>query len=86
MINAEQISFNEVKPPNMRVNPLLDHGSSSGPFINMISIAAIGEEEDLQEIPDPLIIDYAPAEVAVTYAPFVIEVPAKEPYQDRRVL
>ncbi|PKI59715.1 hypothetical protein CRG98_019891 [Punica granatum] len=85
MINTKQISYNEVKPPNVHVNPLPDHGSSSGPSINMISIATIGEEEDLQETPIPFIIDYAPVEVAVTYTSFIIEVPAKEPYQDRRV-
>ncbi|PKI75986.1 hypothetical protein CRG98_003644 [Punica granatum] len=48
-------------------------------------IAAIGEEDDLQETPVPFIIDYAPAEVAFTSASFVIEVLAKESYQDRRV-
>ncbi|PKI71984.1 hypothetical protein CRG98_007600 [Punica granatum] len=51
----------------------------------MISIAAIGEEDDVQETVVPFIIDYAPAEIAVASAPFVVEVPAKEPYQDRRV-
>ncbi|PKI38872.1 hypothetical protein CRG98_040743 [Punica granatum] len=85
MINAKQISFNQVKPPNVRVNPLPNHGSSSGPSINTISIAAVREEEDVQETSMPFIIDYAPAEVAVAYAPFVIEVLAKELYQDRRV-
>ncbi|PKI41987.1 hypothetical protein CRG98_037605 [Punica granatum] len=85
MINTKQISFNEVKPLNVRVSPLPNHGSSSGSSSNMISIAAIGEEEDLQETPVLFIIDYAPVEVAVTYAPLVIEVPAKEPYQDHRV-
>ncbi|PKI75857.1 hypothetical protein CRG98_003772 [Punica granatum] len=85
MINEKQISFNEVKPSNVRVHPLLDHGSSSGPSINMISIVAIRDEEDLLEIPVPFIIDYALAEVTVTYAPFIIKVPAKEPYQDHLV-
>ncbi|PKI68968.1 hypothetical protein CRG98_010648 [Punica granatum] len=46
MINAKEISFNEVKPPHVHANPLPDHGSSLGPSINMISIAAIVEEED----------------------------------------
>ncbi|PKI56661.1 hypothetical protein CRG98_022949 [Punica granatum] len=85
MINAKEISFNEVNPPNVRANPLPDHGSSLGPSINMISIAAIGEEDDVQEIVVPFIIDYAPAKIAVVSASFVVEVPAKEPYQDRRV-
>ncbi|PKI59736.1 hypothetical protein CRG98_019912 [Punica granatum] len=68
------------------LNPInANHGSSSGPSINMISIAAIGEEDDLQETLVPFIIDYAPAEVAFTSAPFVIEVLVKEPYQDHRV-
>ncbi|PKI72001.1 hypothetical protein CRG98_007617 [Punica granatum] len=82
---AQRISFNEVKPPNVHANPLPDHGSSSGPSINMISIAAIGEEEDLQENLVPFIIDYAPVEVLIASAPFVIEVLAKEPYHDCRV-
>ncbi|PKI66797.1 hypothetical protein CRG98_012803 [Punica granatum] len=85
MINTKQISFNEVKPLNMHANPLPDHGSGSGPSVNMISIVAIRDDDDLQEIPIPFIIDYPPAEVAFTSAPFVIKVPAKEPYQDRRV-
>ncbi|PKI54906.1 hypothetical protein CRG98_024688 [Punica granatum] len=38
MISTKQISFNEVKQPNVRVNPFRDHGSSSGSSINMISI------------------------------------------------
>ncbi|PKI57936.1 hypothetical protein CRG98_021685 [Punica granatum] len=50
MINAKEISFNEGKPSNVRANPLPDHGSSSRPSINMISIAAIGKEDDVQEI------------------------------------
>ncbi|PKI72520.1 hypothetical protein CRG98_007087, partial [Punica granatum] len=86
MINTKHISFNEVKPPNVHMNPLPDHGSSLGPSINMIGIAAIVEEDDLQETLVPFIIDYAPAEVAFAFAPFVIKVLAKEPYQDRRVL
>ncbi|PKI42443.1 hypothetical protein CRG98_037174 [Punica granatum] len=85
MINTKQISFNEGKPPNVRMNPLLDHGSGSGPSANMISIATIGEDDNLQEILIPFIIDYPLAEIAFALAPFVIEVPTKEPYQDRRV-
>ncbi|PKI70881.1 hypothetical protein CRG98_008772 [Punica granatum] len=41
MIDTRQISFNEVKPPNVCANPLPDHGSGSGPSVNMISIVAI---------------------------------------------
>ncbi|PKI49811.1 hypothetical protein CRG98_029788 [Punica granatum] len=75
MINAKQISFNDVKPLNVQANPLPNHGSSSGPSINMISTAAIGEEDDVQEIPVPFVIDYAPAEIAVAYASFFIKCP-----------
>ncbi|PKI47568.1 hypothetical protein CRG98_032043 [Punica granatum] len=49
MINMKQISFNEAKLPNVRVNPLPDLGLGPEPSINMISIAAIGEEEDVQD-------------------------------------
>ncbi|PKI56694.1 hypothetical protein CRG98_022910 [Punica granatum] len=85
MIEAKQISFNEVKPPNVRANPLPDHGSSLGPTINMISVGAIGEEEDAQETPVPFVIEYVPAKIAVVSVPFVIQVPTKEPYQNSRV-
>ncbi|PKI35977.1 hypothetical protein CRG98_043629 [Punica granatum] len=85
IIDAKQIFFNEVKPPNVRANPLPDHGSSSGPTSNMISIYAIGEEEEAHKSPTPFVIEYVPAEVAVASASFIIEVPAKEPYQDSRV-
>ncbi|PKI56502.1 hypothetical protein CRG98_023140 [Punica granatum] len=86
MIDAKQISFNEVKSPNVHVNPLPDHGSSSGPSINMISIVAIREEDDVQETPVPFVIDYALVEIAAAYASFVIEVLTNEPFMDRRVL
>ncbi|PKI75844.1 hypothetical protein CRG98_003759 [Punica granatum] len=85
MIDARQISFNEVKQSNVRVNPLPDHGSGPRYSINMISTCAIGEEEETQESPASFIIEYVSAEVAVASAPFIIEVPAKEPYQDNRV-
>ncbi|PKI78871.1 hypothetical protein CRG98_000732 [Punica granatum] len=39
MIDAKQISINEAKPSNVRANTLPDHGSSSGPTINKISIS-----------------------------------------------
>ncbi|PKI36981.1 hypothetical protein CRG98_042628 [Punica granatum] len=84
--------FNAVKPPNVQSNPLPDHGSSLGPNINMIGVCAIGEYETGQEAPAPFVIEYVPAEASVGYAgfdatptPFVIEVPAREPYQDSKV-
>ncbi|PKI49574.1 hypothetical protein CRG98_030030 [Punica granatum] len=43
MIEDKQLTFNAVKPPNVQSNLLLDHGSSSGPSINMIGVCAIGE-------------------------------------------
>ncbi|PKI61510.1 hypothetical protein CRG98_018094 [Punica granatum] len=85
MIDARQISFNEVKQPNVHVNPLPDHGSGPGPSINMISTCAIGEEEETQESPAPFVIEYVSAEVAMASVPFIIVVPTKEPYQDSRV-
>ncbi|PKI74810.1 hypothetical protein CRG98_004828 [Punica granatum] len=59
--------------------------NSSGPSVNMINIAAIEEEEDSQKSSIPFVINYAPVEVAFAPIPFVIEVPAKEPYHDSRV-
>ncbi|PKI67553.1 hypothetical protein CRG98_012137 [Punica granatum] len=85
MIDTRQISFNEAKPLNVRANPLPDHGSGPGPSVNMIIIVAIEEEEDSQETSIPFVINYALAEVAFASVPFVIEVPAKEAYQDSRV-
>ncbi|XP_031392945.1 uncharacterized protein LOC116204790 [Punica granatum] len=92
MIDDKQFTFNAVKPPNVQSNPLPDHGSSLGPSINMIGICAIGEYETGQEAPAPFVIEYVPAETGVGYAgfdatpaPFVIEVPAREPYQDSKV-
>ncbi|XP_031398421.1 uncharacterized protein LOC116208984 [Punica granatum] len=92
LIDDKQLTFNAVKPPNVQSNPLPDHGSSSGPSINMIGVCAIGEYETGQEAPAPFVIEYVPAEAGVGYAgfdatptPFVIEVPAREPYQDSKV-
>ncbi|PKI58035.1 hypothetical protein CRG98_021572, partial [Punica granatum] len=92
MIDDKQLTFNAVKPPNVQSNPLPDHGSSSGPSINMISVCAIGEYETGQEAPAPFVIEYVLVETGVGYArfdatpaPFVIEVPAREPYQDNKV-
>ncbi|PKI66883.1 hypothetical protein CRG98_012749 [Punica granatum] len=53
--------------------------------ISIQHIGAIGEDKDAQETPVPFIIEHVPAKIAVASAPFVIEVPAKEPYQDSRV-
>ncbi|PKI63410.1 hypothetical protein CRG98_016077 [Punica granatum] len=93
MIDDKQLTFNAVKPPNVQANPLPDHRSSSGPSINMISVCAIGEYETGQEQSAPFIIEYVPAETGVGYAgfdamptPFVIEVPAREPYQDSKII
>ncbi|XP_031387252.1 uncharacterized protein LOC116200557 [Punica granatum] len=92
MIDGKQLTFNAVKPPNVQANPFPDHGSSSGPSINMISVCAIGEYETGQEPSAPFVIEYVPAETGIGYAgfdatpaPFVIDVPAREPYQDSKV-
>ncbi|PKI45019.1 hypothetical protein CRG98_034591 [Punica granatum] len=75
MINTKQIFYNEVKPPNVHANPLPDQGLGSGPSVNMISIAAIEEEEDAFKTSIPFVINYAPEEVAFASVPFVIEGP-----------
>ncbi|PKI64502.1 hypothetical protein CRG98_015065 [Punica granatum] len=87
MIDVKQLTFNAVKPPNMQVNPLPDHGSSSGPTISMISVCNMWEYETEQEGPAPFVIKYIPIETTVGFArfgatptPFVIEVPTQEPY------
>ncbi|PKI72916.1 hypothetical protein CRG98_006616, partial [Punica granatum] len=92
LINDEKISFNATKPPNVQANTLPDHGSSSGPTINMISDCIMREDESQQEGPAPFIILYVPAEATVgftrssaTPAPFIMEVPARELYQDNKV-
>ncbi|XP_031378317.1 uncharacterized protein LOC116193708 [Punica granatum] len=92
MIDDKQLTFNAVKPPNVQANPHPDHGSSSGPSINMISVCAIGEYETGREPSAPFVIKYVPAETGIGYAgfdatpaPFVIDVPAREPYQDSKV-
>ncbi|PKI58254.1 hypothetical protein CRG98_021336, partial [Punica granatum] len=38
-----------------------------------------------EETPVPFIVEYVPAEITVASAPFVIQVPANEPYQDNWV-
>ncbi|PKI52581.1 hypothetical protein CRG98_027009 [Punica granatum] len=92
MIKKRQLSFNASKPPNVQVNPLLDHGSSLRPTINMISVCALGEEENKKKTPTPFVIVYVSEETTVGFtgssvslAIVVIDVPAKEPYQDNRV-
>ncbi|PKI67876.1 hypothetical protein CRG98_011734 [Punica granatum] len=91
MINANQLSFNAVRPPNVQANPLPYYGSSSGPTINMIGICALREDESKQEGHVLFVIEYVPVEIAVGFTgsddaptPFVIEVPAREPYQDNK--
>ncbi|PKI41147.1 hypothetical protein CRG98_038464 [Punica granatum] len=73
-----------VKPPNVQANTFLDHGSSLGPSINMISIRALGEDEGKKEESAPFVINYVPTEIMGTVMgsnaapePFVIEVPTK---------
>ncbi|PKI49823.1 hypothetical protein CRG98_029800 [Punica granatum] len=65
MTDDKQLTFNAVKPPNVQSNPLPDHGSSSGPSINMIGVCAIGEYETGQEALAPFVIEYVPAETDV---------------------
>ncbi|PKI58123.1 hypothetical protein CRG98_021502 [Punica granatum] len=92
MVDDKQLTFNAVKPPNVQAIPLPDHGSSSGPSINMNSVCAIGVYETEQEASTPFVIEYVPAETVVGYAgfdstpaPFGIEVLVREPYQDSKV-
>ncbi|XP_031394008.1 uncharacterized protein LOC116205516 [Punica granatum] len=92
MIDAKELSFNAVRSPNVQTNPLPDHGSSSGPSINIISICTLGEDESEQDNPSPFVIEYVPAEATVGFTglsasptPFVIDVPAWLPYLDNKV-
>ncbi|PKI64638.1 hypothetical protein CRG98_014976 [Punica granatum] len=73
-------------------NPLPDHGLAWGPSINMFNICTLGEGESEQGRPSPFVIDYVPAEAAVGFtgidaspAPFVIDIPVREPYSDDKV-
>ncbi|PKI63333.1 hypothetical protein CRG98_016274 [Punica granatum] len=75
-----------------RANPLPDHRPSSGPSINMISICVSERDEEAQENPPPFVINYAPEELMVGFtgqvaspAPFIVDVPAREPYSDSKV-
>ncbi|PKI63435.1 hypothetical protein CRG98_016102 [Punica granatum] len=93
MIDAKELSFNAVRPPNVQVNPLPDHGSSSWPSINMISICTLGEDESEQDGLSPFVIEYIPTEPTVGFTGlsasltlFVIDIPARESYVDSKVL
>ncbi|PKI60850.1 hypothetical protein CRG98_018758, partial [Punica granatum] len=73
-------------------NPLPDHRPSSGPSINMISICASRRNEDMRDNPLPFVINYTPEEPTVGFAghmassaPFVVDIPAREPYTDSKV-
>ncbi|PKI62004.1 hypothetical protein CRG98_017590 [Punica granatum] len=73
-------------------NPRPDHRSSSGPFVNMISICVLERDEEAQENPPPFVINYTPKELTVgltghlaSSAPFVVDIPARESYSDSRV-
>ncbi|PKI68255.1 hypothetical protein CRG98_011335 [Punica granatum] len=90
-IDSNRLTFNAVRPPNVQANPLPDHRPSSGPSINMISICVSERDEEAQEIPLPFVINYTPEEPTVGFtgheaspAPFVIDVPAWEPYSDSK--
>ncbi|XP_031394088.1 pollen-specific leucine-rich repeat extensin-like protein 1 [Punica granatum] len=88
-IDSNRLTFNAVRPPNVQANPLPDHRPSSGPSINMISICVSERDEEAQENPLPFVINYTPEEPTVGFtgheaspAPFVIDIPAREPYSD----
>ncbi|PKI60621.1 hypothetical protein CRG98_018971 [Punica granatum] len=49
MIEKNEISFNAVKPPNVQTNPLPDHGSASGPTVNMIGAHLLQKNETKEE-------------------------------------
>ncbi|PKI59064.1 hypothetical protein CRG98_020552, partial [Punica granatum] len=73
-------------------NPLPDHRPSSGPSVNMISTCASGRDEDTRDDPLPFVIHYTPEEPTVGFAghvassaPFVVDIPAREPYTDSKV-
>ncbi|PKI42997.1 hypothetical protein CRG98_036611 [Punica granatum] len=92
MIDAKELVFNAVRPPNVQANPLPDHGSAPGPSINMITVCTSSEGEGKQDGPSPVVIEYVSAEVAVGFAgvdaphaPLVIDVPTRDPYSNDRV-
>ncbi|PKI59974.1 hypothetical protein CRG98_019641 [Punica granatum] len=91
-IDSNRLTFNAVRPPNVQANPLPDHRPSSGPSINMISICVSERDEEAQENPLPFVINYTLEEPTVGFtrheaspAPFVIDIPAREPYSDSKV-
>ncbi|PKI61036.1 hypothetical protein CRG98_018598 [Punica granatum] len=49
MIEKNQLSFNEVKPPNVQANPLPDHESNSDAAINLIGICPSGKDKVEEE-------------------------------------
>ncbi|PKI69349.1 hypothetical protein CRG98_010255 [Punica granatum] len=90
-IDSNRLTFNAVKPPNVQANPLPDYRSNSGPSINMISICASGRDEEAQEKSPPFLVNYTPEELIVgltghvaSPAPFVVDIPAREPYSDSK--
>ncbi|PKI49897.1 hypothetical protein CRG98_029709 [Punica granatum] len=92
MIDAKELTFNAVRSPNVQANPLPNHGPAQGPSINMISICALEEGESEQSGPSPFVIEYVPTEATVGFpgigtspTPFVIDIPALEPYSNDKV-
>ncbi|PKI49529.1 hypothetical protein CRG98_030066 [Punica granatum] len=78
--------------PNVQTNPLPDHGPAQGPSINMIGICMVEEGESKQGDSSPFVIEYVPTEATVGFAgigaspaPFVIDVPVREPYFNDKV-
>ncbi|PKI40551.1 hypothetical protein CRG98_039066 [Punica granatum] len=91
-IDSNRLTFNAVRPPNVQANPLPDHRPSSGPSINMISICVSERDEEAQESPPPFVINYTPEELTIGFtghvassAPFVVDIPAREPYSNSKV-
>ncbi|PKI61304.1 hypothetical protein CRG98_018295 [Punica granatum] len=92
MIDAKELSFNVVRPLNVQANPLPNHWQTQEPSINMINICVLGEDESESGNPSPFIIQYVPVEAIVgstrldtSPSPFVIDIPARNPYSDNRV-
>ncbi|PKI69498.1 hypothetical protein CRG98_010109 [Punica granatum] len=90
-IDSNRLTFNAVRPPNVQANPLPDHRPSSRPSINMIAVCVSGRDEDAQDDLLPIVIDYTPREPTVEFtghvpspAPFVVDIPAREPYSDSK--
>ncbi|PKI72930.1 hypothetical protein CRG98_006630 [Punica granatum] len=87
-IYRQLLAGNRIRPvaPNPDFDPTIQDQSRH------CDVCAIGEYETGQELSAPFIIEYVPAETGVGYAgfdatpvPFVIEVPARESYQDSKV-